>query len=526
MKSLKRLMALAGAGAVISILLKKSPMGVVRRFLARQFEDWVPGEVKKIPSPFSWIVITPENQIHLYIPKVEIGQGIHTALAQIIAEELDVGWDQLEVKQATPKQFPDKEGTQSSNSVATLYTVLRQSAAAMRMALADEASRLLGAEITSNGQGLFETADGRTITYGEVIQQGQLKIGPTTNLSLKHREEFQYIGKSMPRIDLLEKVTGRASYGYTYQLPDMLYGAVLSPPAFNGRFEHIDSAAAQALPGVVQVVVDLENQFAGVVAESREMAQRGVACLEVTWADKHLWQQKEIEAIVTVGNGTGVVVQGEETVDRAYQLSAEYRTAMATHAHLEPQSAVADVRSDQAVLYASTQFAWEMRQKVAKRLGLKLEKVTVHSTYVGGGFGNKLNVENGIEAALLSQAVGRPVQLSWTLKDDLRRSYLRPPSHHLLRGSVSNGCIEIFEHEIASGDIGFTYGCPTTRPARTTLCALAFTRTGPTRTSSGSRAAARYRCWATRRKWPAWAAAVVVAVAEVTVAVTRVAREP
>ena len=216
------------------------------------------------------------------------------------------------------------------------------------------------------------------------------------------------------------------------------------------------------MPGVVKVVLDPKTGFAGVVAESREQAYAALAVLDLTWDAGHLWQQAEVEAAVTAGGAGGVVIQDEGTVRGRLRSSAaveaEYRVPMAYHAHFEPLTAVADVKTDAARIYTSTQAAVSVRGDVAAALGLKPEAVVVDQPYLGAGLGHKVETKAAVEAARLSQAAGRPVHVVWSRAEDFRNSFVRPPTHHILRASLTaDGRIEALVHEQASGKVALPF---------------------------------------------------------------------
>jgi isoquinoline 1-oxidoreductase beta subunit len=210
------------------------------------------------------------------------------------------------------------------------------------------------------------------------------------------------------------------------------------------------------------VTVVTESDFAGVVAESREQAYKALDTMQLEWDAGRLWQQEEIEAMVTVGVGQDVVIQKEGNVDQGVQngmlVEAEYRTPMAYHAYLEPLAAVADVRADSVEVWASTQAANRLRGAVADAIQRDEEEIIIHPVYLGGGFGRKIDERAAVEAARLSKAAGKPVQVAMNRPEDFRTSFLRPPTHHILRASLdSNGNLFAFEHQAASGEVAFPF---------------------------------------------------------------------
>jgi isoquinoline 1-oxidoreductase beta subunit len=411
----------------------------------------------------AWFQITPENKINLFIPKVEMGQGIHTALAQIAAEELEVDWKQLEVVQAgTGQGLDDNFGTGASNSVSTLYQPIRQAAATMRQVLQIEAAQQMAVApedlMAQNGSFILES-NGQSLSYWEVASRpGEWEI-PETPPVLKSSQDFRFIGHSIPRVDLHEKILGKAVFGYDHKLPKMLYGAVARPPKIGAKLISAETGDAVNRPGVVEIVI--EDDFVGAVAETREQAYSALNFVDMEWRTTETWEQAQIEALVTVGEGKGIVIQKqgnpERTIGESSFIEAEYRTPMAFHAHFEPQAATADVREDRVDVWAATQFPVRLREFIAEVLGRKEDQVFVTPTYLGGGFGRKIGVEAATEAARLSAAAGRPVHIGWTRPEDFRNGFLRPPTHHVLRGLLQGNRILAMEHQQASGAVAFPF---------------------------------------------------------------------
>jgi isoquinoline 1-oxidoreductase beta subunit len=411
----------------------------------------------------AWFQVTPENTVKLFIPKVEMGQGIHTALAQIAAEELEIEWQQLEVVQAgTGQGLDDNFGTGASNSVSTLYQPIREAAATMRQVLQIEAAQLLGvsADVLQAQNGYFSVpADSQSLSYWEIANRpGEWEI-PETPPSLKSSQDFRFIGKSLERVDLRDKILGKALFGYDQRLPDMLYGAVARPPSIGAKLKSAQAGEAANRPGVVKIVI--EDDFVAVAAETREQAYSALNAMDLEWETEVNWQQADIEALVTVGQGKGVVIQKEGNPERALDestlIEAQYRTPMAFHAHLEPQTATADVKPDRVDVWASTQFPVRLREFIAEAIDRKEDEVFVTPTYVGGGFGRKIGTEAATEAARLSAAAGRPVHIGWNRPEDFLHGFLRPPTHHVFKGALNGQRIAALEHQQASGAVAFPF---------------------------------------------------------------------
>ncbi len=416
-------------------------------------------------SVTSWFEVTPDNRVLLYLPKVEMGQGVHTALAQIAAEELEVPFERLQVVSAsTLRGISDGFGTGASNTVSTLFTPLREAAATMREMLRAKAAEKWNVEpetVVAQDGGFFQRTDpDQTMSYAEVVEGVGHWDVPDSPPDLKAVEDFRYIGKALKRVDFVEKLTGRAVYGYDARVPGMLYGAVARPPTIGATLSSASAGTARQQPGVVEVVI--EDGFAGVVAKTRAQAYAGVAALNLTWQEGPPLQQADIEALVQVSDDGGVVIQREgragANLRKGVLVEAEYRSPMAAHAHLEPQAALVDVQADKVTALVSTQSPGLVRDELVKLLGREKDAVEVTATYLGGGFGRRLNVQVAKEAARLSQAVGAPVHVGWNRSEEFRDGYVRPPTHNRLRGSLDeNGNILATEHVQSSGDVAFPF---------------------------------------------------------------------
>jgi len=430
--------------------------------------EWVessggpPGDIEAPPD--AWFDITPDNRVRLFLPKSEMGQGVHTGLAQIAADELEIAWNQLEVQHAPTDKVADPTATSASTTISGLYLPLRETSATLRELLRGEAARQLnlpaGELVLENGVFHIKEDGSTQITYGELFQHaGEWEL-PSEPPALKPPDQRRYIGKAMPRVDLPAKITGQAVYGYDVHLPGMLYGAVARPVTVEGKLVSAGTGSADSQPGVVKVVI--EDGFAGVVAESRLQAQQALDKLDLEWELGHTWQQSDIEALTTVGQGEGVMIQKEGDPEEALQegtiIEAEYRTPMAYHAYLEPLAAAADVRPDGVTIYASTQAAVRLRGKVAEALNRKESEIIVQPVYLGGGLGRKIDELVAVDAARLSQAAGKPVHVGLTRPEDFRNGYVRPPTHHRLRAILTeDGRIHALEHLQASGKVAFPF---------------------------------------------------------------------
>lgn len=461
---------LIGAGVTGGALALGVAVGLpqVRLQMARSLDEGGDRDSSYSTDPTVWFEIEPDNMVRLYVPKVEMGQGIHTALAQIGAEELEIPFERLKVIQATTHLGPvDSSGTQGSSSVVNLYTPLRQAAATMREMLRVEAAEWLAspAETLVAREGGFEMENDPAVrvTYGELVANKTAWQVPEeeVEIPLKEPSQFRLIGTSQQRVDIPAKVTGQAVYGYDARLEGMLYGAVARPPTVEATMQGVQNAdAVRAMPGVVTVVED--GEFVGVVAESRLQAWAARDALKISWREGRKWQQSDIDEIVTVGGRGGVTVQREGNAGAALKgatqlIEAEYRVPLAVHALMEPQAALAEVKADMVRVWTSTQNQDYTAEAIAEAIEREKEEVEVIPTYLGGGFGRKAIPEVGIEAARLAKVVGKPVHVGWTRPEEMRYGYHRPPTHNVFRAKLENGRVIALEHRQAGGDVLFGY---------------------------------------------------------------------
>ena len=433
-------------------------MPTIRRYMA-EFANSAELEYSNDAPPNLWFEITSDNQVVLYSPKVEMGQGTFTGLAQLAADELEVRIDQIQVVHApTASGVVDPMSTGGSLSISGLWMPLRELAATMREMLKAEAARILAADVSSLtvGEGVISSG-GSSMTFGEVVQQVEEWTVPDTP-ALKDISEYQYIGQPVPRIDLHDKVVGASIFGMDAEMPDMLYGAVVRPDRVGAKYVDADTTEAENMPGVVQVVK--EPDFVGVVATSYHAAEQAKKAIQVTWDVERVWQSADVEEMIKVGNGDPIEIQREGRAKQILEgeevVTAEYTTPIGAHAQIEPNGAVAFVEEDKATVMISTQVVNITRNEVAERLGMDKEQVNIIPTYLGGGFGRRLHTPNAVQAAVLSRAVGRPVKSFFDRKEEFQNDSFRPPTHHVLKAKLTDtGTIEAIEHNLSSGDVMF-----------------------------------------------------------------------
>ncbi|MBU6362385.1 MAG: molybdopterin-dependent oxidoreductase [Chloroflexi bacterium] len=435
--------------------------------MAAMFDSGVVRLASLAIEPTQWIEITPANKVIFHLSKIEMGQGVHTALAQVLAEELEADWGNIEVRHADTARGPvDAMGTTGSTTVSSNYASLREIAATMREMLRAEAAKLLNVPAAGLiAQNSMFVAGANKISYGEVVKahSGKWEL-PKDKPTLKPVSEFKLIGTSAQRVDLPAKIVGNTVYGLDARLPGMLYGAVATPPTLGATFRRASIGDAGDQPGVRKVLI--ESNFAGVVAESRQQAQAAVNALSVVWDELKPWQQSDVDALLEIRERDLVAIQQEGTGalrpntpptsggETRGVIEARYSSPFAAHGQLEPQAALADVQPDKARVWVSTQMPALARSEIAKALGMKDEQVEIMPTFIGGGFGRKYGADVAIPAAKLSRAMGKPVHIGWTRSEEFQHGYLRPPTRHILRGALTaDGRIDGLTHLQSSGEV-------------------------------------------------------------------------
>ncbi|MGW4914105.1 molybdopterin cofactor-binding domain-containing protein [Streptomyces sp. NPDC004270] len=390
--------------------------------------------------------VTAANQVVVRLPRVEVGQGITTAVAMMIAEELDARLADVRIPLADARS-KGNQYTGGSSSVSSLYGPARRLAATARARLVTAAARRwrLPAHTLRTWNTRVVAPDGRTATFGSLTASAARIHVPEVSSKPKPASRHRVIGKPTTRIDARDIVTGGAKYAGDLAVAGAKPTVVARPPTLRGKLLTLDDTAARALPGV-HAVVRIPGGVA-VVADTFHHAFQGRDALRITWAPGPLapLSDKEIRARLRAA------VPRPGTPPRgSTQIEGEFAFAFVSHAPMEVLTAVADVRADRAELWLSSQTPTDARETVADLLGLATTAVRVHVVRGGGSFGRRLNFDAAIEAALISKAARRPVKLMWSRNDDTRHGRMRPASHHRIRASVAGGRVVAFQHLMAS----------------------------------------------------------------------------
>ncbi|GBD32693.1 Isoquinoline 1-oxidoreductase subunit beta [bacterium HR33] len=395
-------------------------------------------------KPNAWLEVHSDGSVTIWTGRSEMGQGVRTAMPMIVAEELEADWQKVTVVQADANPAYGDQVTVGSRSVRSGFEPLRKAGAAAREMLISAAALTWNVprEQCRARAGFVEhIPSGRRAGYGELVARAA-ELPVPQDPPLKPASEFRLLGKRVPRVDTIEKVTGRAVFGIDVRTPGMVFAAVARSPVFGGRLKRCDPSAALRVPGV-QRVVEISTGVA-VVAENTWAAFQGKRALVCEWDEGEVaaWDSEKIsQAFARAAGRSGETVRSEGDAERALagaarSLEAVYEVPYLAHACMEPMNCTADVREDRCEIWAPTQSPQGAQREASRISGLPVEKITVHVTYLGGGFGRRGSADYVAEAVELSQKVGRPVQLVWTREDDIQNALYRPATYNVLRAGL------------------------------------------------------------------------------------------
>ncbi len=386
-------------------------------------------------EPNAFVRVDPDGSVTVTIICPDAGQGSRTALAMLVAEELDVDWHKIKVVQAPANQsLYGRQGIGGSHTIIAQYNELRQVGAATRYLLVAAAAKTWNVDAstlkTSNGHVL--SADGKkSISYGDLTAAAATIPLPTTKPELKKDADFKLIGKGATRVDNPDVVTGKAMYGLDVKVPGMLYAVIERTPAFGAKVKSINDTDAHQIPGVLQVF-EVPSGVA-VVATNTWAALKGRKAVKVDW---DLGPNADLDSAKITAQLKAAVGPHKEMPAGAKVIDATFDFPYLAHATMEPLNAVADVQDDHCTIWTGTQQPNGAQGQVANMLKLPVEKVTVNVMLLGGGFGRRLSNEYVVDAVNVSKAMTKPVKVMWTREDDMRHDNYRPACHASLRGAV------------------------------------------------------------------------------------------
>lgn len=467
----------AGGGVVVGIAMR--PGNQVKDLAAKLGDDGA-------NLVHTYVKIDSDNTITAIIPHSEMGQGVHTALGQMLAEELDADWDQLKLEEApaigeyamyaagrryllTGIDFPklviptvdgmmmrvadtlNMQITGGSMSVRTTgILAMRTAGAATRQLLQQAAAEAWDVpleEIATEKSHLIHAASNRREPYASFAAD-VAEMTPSYTPTFKDPADYKIVGTHKPRRDIPAKVDGSLKFAMDVQLPNMLYATVVRSPVPGGSVVELDDSVARSVEGVVDVIVipattvssmlgdTVSAETVAVVADSYWSASKGLKELKVQWSEvgfemvssDGIFEQFNRDISASAERQTDHV-QGEASsvfAGAAKVVDADYHVPFLAHTCMEPLNATADVRTDSAEIWVGCQNPLGFRRDIADSLGMDPEKVTLHNHSMGGGFGRKARPDWALQVAHLAREVGRPVQLIWSREEDVRQDFYRP----------------------------------------------------------------------------------------------------
>jgi len=418
-------------------------------------------------APNAFIRIEPDGGTVLVMPQVEMGQGVYTSIALILAEELDADYARvvLEHAPASDKLYANPvfglQATGNSNSIRAFWTPLRQAGATARAMLVAAAARQwrVDPQTCSAARGeVVHASSGRKLGFGALASAAR-QLPPPANVPLKDPRNFVLIGKAQRRYDTPDKVVGKTTYGIDVMLPGLRFATIAASPVFGGKVKSVDDRAARAVPGVHKIIV--ADDLVAVVGDHMWAAKKGLDALTISWDpgpnaavdSRAIWD--DLRAASTKA---GAVAHSEGNVAKAMQgpelHEAAYEMPFLAHATMEPMNCTVQLRKDSCELWLGTQVMSRVQGTVAKLTGLPPEKVTVHNHYLGGGFGRRLEPDMALKAVRVAQQLdGEPVKVVWTREEDIQHDYYRPAYRDTIAATLKNGRIDAWKYKITGSSV-------------------------------------------------------------------------
>lgn len=409
-------------------------------------------------APNAWLQIDTDGTVTVTSDKSEMGEGNHTALAMIVAEELDADWSKVQVGAVpvNPAGWSRSMVTGGSTSVRTSYDILRKAGASARAMLIGAAAQtwsVAPGECTTRA-GIVSHANHR-LSYGELAAKAAA-IPVPENPPLKDPKDFRLLGTHVRRLDTPSKVNGSAQFGIDVRVPGMLIASIERSPVFGGKVKSVDAAATKAMPGVRHVTqldgtpwtgangawaVGTESGVA-VVADTYWQAVQGRQALQITWDEGPNASLSDIPAkLAALADQPGVTAKttgdaAAALARAAKKIEAVYTVPFLHHATMEPMNCTAFVRAGECDVWAPTQNQTRAQEVAAEVAGIPKEKVRIHTTLLGGGFGRRLESDFIAEAVSLSKAVNAPVKVIWSREDDTQHGFYRPATFNKLSAGL------------------------------------------------------------------------------------------
>ena len=433
-----KIAATAGGGLILGFHWSKAEASVI---------DVVKGLAEDVNFN-SYLSISPEGVITIFSPNPELGQNIKTSFPMVVAEELDADWTKVKVVQAglDTKKY-ERQVTGGSGAIPHSWERLRKAGATARHMMVEAAAKRWNVEsstLTTENSFVIDKAGNRRLSYGELAAEAS-SITVPKDVKLKEQKDFKLIGKAVRNVDNKDIATGKPLFGLDVYRDGMLH-AMIQRPAFGMKIKSVDSAAAKAMPGIVDVVTFKNN--VAVVGKSTWQVSKARKALKVEYEpDGAIESTADHDKLFKdlLVNGEATIRRKDGDVDAAFKSAAkvitrEYQCPFLSHSPMEPMNFFAHVREDGAELIGPTQTPDRARMDVAKMLNMFPDNVTVELTRLGGGFGRRLQSDYAVEAAEVSKLVKAPVKVTWTREDDICGGSYRPAVRYRFDAALdSNG---------------------------------------------------------------------------------------
>jgi isoquinoline 1-oxidoreductase subunit beta len=417
-------------------------------------------------APNAFIRIDGTGKTTLVMPQVEMGQGVYTAIAMILAEEMDASFDKIALEHAPPndKLYANPifgiQATGNSNSIRAFWDKLREAGAAARAMLIEAAAQnwqVDPASCSAADGKVTHAPSNRTLGFGELAHAAG-KLPMPDKPKLKDPKDFSWIGKPIRRFDTPNKTNGKVIYGIDAMVPNMKFASLKVCPVFGGKVRQVDDTAAKTLPGVRQVIV-LEDLVA-VVGDHMWAATKGLDALVVTWdegpnatiSSADIWNdlraasKKDGAVAKSIGDVNKGLAQGERH-------DADYELPFLAHATMEPQNCTVHLTAGGCEIWTGTQVVTRTQEAAAKAAGIPVDRVIVHNHYIGGGFGRRLEVDMVDSAVRIARHVDGPVKVVWTREEDIQHDVYRPVYRNTISASLSNGRIVSWKYRVTGSSI-------------------------------------------------------------------------
>src|SRR3954470_16905164 len=401
-------------------------------------------------EPNIWLTENSDDTVRIVLTQLEMGQGVMTSMPMLVAEELDMDWTKIktewtpaDAKYGNPN-FGGQQLTAGSNSVRGMWKILRTAGATARVMLVTAAAHTWSVPentLTTEKGEVVHKATGRRLKYGALVDKAAALPVPK-EVTLKEPKNFTLMGKSLPRLDIPEKVNGSAIFGMDVKLPGLLTARVVRCPVFGGKVASFNADKAKAVPGVKHVV-QISSGVA-VVADNYWTANKGAQALEIKWDEGKLATVNSADIMkkyAELAKLPGKVARNQGNVDTALagapkKFERVFEAPFLAHATMEPMNCTADVKAASCDVYVPTQGQTASHNAAIAASGLPADKVKIHTTYLGGGFGRRGEADFVTEAVETSKAVAAPVKVVWSREDDMQHDFYRPISYARMAGAV------------------------------------------------------------------------------------------